>query len=69
MGHLLKMHILNILLLKMDLLGSSLLVQQVNNLALSLWWLGSLLWLGFCPWPGNFHMMWIWPPKMDLLLI
>ena len=20
-------------------------------------WLGSLLWLGFSPWPGNFHML------------
>ena len=24
-------------------------------------WLGSLLWLQFNPWPGNFHMLWAWP--------
>ena len=24
--------------------------------ALSLQWIGSLLWCGFCLWPGNFHM-------------
>ena len=29
--------------------------QQVRNMALSLKWLGSLLWLGFDPWPGNFN--------------
>ena len=33
-------------------------VQQVKDLALSLQWLGSLLWLGFYPWPGNFYMLW-----------
>ena len=31
-------------------------VQGVKNPALSLQWLGSLLWLRFDPWPGNFHM-------------
>ena len=28
----------------------------VKDPAFSLFWLGSLLWLGFDPWPGNFHM-------------
>ena len=23
----------------------------------------SLLWLGFNPWPWNFHMPWAWPKK------
>ena len=37
--------------------GSSPVAQQVKDLlALSLHWLGSLLWLGLDPWPGNFHM-------------
>ena len=30
--------------------------QQTKGLVLSLQWLGSLLWLGFDPWPQNFHM-------------
>ena len=21
----------------------------------------------FCPWPGNFHMLWAWPPKPHYL--
>ena len=21
------------------------------------------LWLGFDPWPGNFHVPWVWPRK------
>ena len=29
---------------------------QVKNLAMSLQWLGSLLWCGFNPWPRNFYM-------------
>ena len=28
----------------------------VKDLVLSLLWLGSMLWHGFDPWPGNFHM-------------
>ena len=32
--------------------------QQVKDQALSLW--PSLLWLGFDPWPGNFHMLQAW---------
>ena len=35
---------------------NSLMVQWVKNLAWSLQCLGSLLWCGFDPWPGNFHM-------------
>ena len=23
----------------------------------------SLLWCGLDPWPGNFHMSWVWPKK------
>ena len=38
--------------------GSSLVVQQVKDLALSLLRLRSLLWQVFHPWPGNFHMLW-----------
>ena len=26
-------------------------------------WFGSLLWHGFDPWPGNFHMTHVWPRK------
>ena len=33
-------------------------VQQVKDPALSLLQHGSLLWHGFSPWPGNFHMLW-----------
>ena len=35
---------------------SSLVAQRVKDLALSLLWLGSLTWLGFDLWPGNFCM-------------
>ena len=35
---------------------SSPVAQEVKDLALSLQWLGSALWLGFNPWPQNFHM-------------
>ena len=38
-------------------------VQQVKDPALSLWWLRSLLRLGFDLWPGNSHMPWVWPEK------
>ena len=34
---------------------SSLVVQLVKDLALS------LLWSGFSPWPGNFCILWMWP--------
>jgi len=29
----------------------------------SLLWLGSQLWCGFNPWPGNFHMLQVWQKK------
>ena len=37
--------------------------QQVKDLVLSLQWLRSLLWHGFSPWPGNFHMLRVQPKK------
>ena len=38
-------------------------VQHVKDPALSLQQLGSLLWHGFAPWPGNFHMLQMQPKK------
>ena len=35
--------------------------EQVKYSALSLKWLGSLLWHRFNPWPRNFHMPCMWP--------
>ena len=43
---------------------SSLVAQRVKDLALSLMWLWLLLWCGFDPWPGNFHVLWAWPKKI-----
>ena len=37
--------------------------QQLKDLALSLQWLGSLLWHGFNPWLRNFYMLQAWPNK------
>ena len=37
--------------------------QRVKDLALSTVWLGSPLWQGFDPWPGNSHIPWTWPKK------
>ena len=37
---------------------SSLVFQQVKDLALSLLWLRLLLWYRFSPWPGNFCVPW-----------
>ena len=42
----------------------SLVEPWVKDPALSLQWLGSLLWRRFSPWPGNFHMPWAWPKKI-----
>ena len=42
---------------------SSLVAQGVKELALSLLWLRSLLWPGFAPQPGNFHMPWVWTER------
>ena len=33
-------------------------VQWVRDPVLSLQWLGSLLWHGLDPWPGNFCVLW-----------
>ena len=40
---------------------SSLVAQEVKYLMLR--WLGSLLWRGFDPWPGNFHILWVTAKK------
>ena len=45
---------------------SSLVVQRVKDLVLSLQWLGSLLWCGFHPWPRNFHMLWVQPKSLPM---
>ena len=37
--------------------------QQVKDVVLSLQQLGSSLWLGLDPWPGNFHMSQARPKK------
>ena len=42
---------------------SSLVARWVKDLVLSLLWLWSLLWHGFNPWPGNFHMLQVQPRK------
>ena len=41
--------------------GSSLIGQQVKDLALSPEGLGPRLWRGFDPWPGNFRPRHAWP--------
>lgn len=41
--------------------GSSLVAQQAKDLALSPQQLGSPLWRGFSPWPGNFHKLQVQP--------
>ena len=42
---------------------SSLVVQPVKDLVLSLQQFGLLLWLRFNLWSGNFHMLWVQPKK------
>ena len=51
-------------------IGSSLVVQQVKDLAFLLQWLKLLPWCGFHPWPRNFHMPWAcpFPPKKGNIL-
>ena len=39
--------------------------QQVKDLAWSLRRPRSLLWFGFDPWPGNFHVPWLWTKKRN----
>ena len=43
--------------------GSSLVVQWIKDPALYLQWSGLLLWHGFDPRPGNFHMPQAWPKE------
>ena len=43
----------------------SLVTQWVKDPLLSLQQLGLLLWRGFCPWPGNFHMPQALPPRLQ----
>ena len=43
--------------------------QQVKDLVLSLQQLRSLLWHGFNPWPGNFHMPQAWPKKCEFVTL
>ena len=42
---------------------SSPVAQQVKDPALSLQRLGLLLWRGFDPWPGKFHVPWVQQKK------
>ena len=50
-----------------SLLQESLVLQWVKDLALSLQWLGLLLWHRFDPWPGNFYMLWAWLKKKAIV--
>ena len=43
--------------------GDPILVQWVKNPTLLQLWCRLQLWLGFNPWPGNFHVLWVWPKK------
>ena len=45
--------------------GTPLVVQQIKDPALSLPCPGSLLWQGFSPWPGNFHMLQVQPKQTN----
>ena len=42
-------------------------VHQVKDLALSLQWLWSLLWLRFSPWPGSFYRPWVHPHPTPIM--
>ena len=42
---------------------SFLVAQWVKDLALS------LMWCWFDPWPGNFHMQWVWPKRHTFFII
>ena len=39
--------------------------QQVKDLELSLQQLRLLMWCKVSPWPGNFHMPWVWQKKKE----
>ena len=43
-------------------------VQAVKDLALPQLWRMSQLWLGFDPWPWNFHMLLVLPQKNGITL-
>ena len=53
---------------KMYTVRSSLVARRVKDLALSLLWLGLLLWSRFKPWPRNLHMLQAQPKKKSTLL-
>ena len=40
----------------------------VKDLALLQMWRRSKLWLGFDPWPGNFHTLQVWPKKSSFTM-
>ena len=42
---------------------SSLVTLWIEDLVLSLQWLGLLLWHEFIPWPENFHLLQAWFKK------
>ena len=48
---------------KIEIIQSSLVVQQVKDLVLSLLWLRPLLWHGFIPWPRIFCTPQVQPKK------
>ena len=41
--------------------------QWVKDPAQLQLWCKLQLWLGFSPWPGNFHMPWVWLPPQKML--
>ena len=43
-------------------------MQWVKDPALSLEWLGLLLWCWFHLWPGNFHMLWVQPKEIYIYI-
>lgn len=51
--------------LKGSAFRSSLVAQGINDLALSLLWLGWQLWQGLDPWPQKFLMPQAWPKQQQ----
>ena len=47
-----------------EVIGSSLVAQQVKGLAWPLLWLSDYCGNGFNPWPGNFHVLWARPQRL-----
>ena len=45
------------------MIGVPAVVYQVKDTALLQLWCRSTLRLGFSPWPGNFHVLWVWLKK------